>query len=302
MKKLVIIGCLGLLSSCASKIEKTDLSYKVFPSTSETKYEFNLGIIPTIDGRNSKFVFNHDDYFAKPITVSLSDVLFDEIRASSSFKTVKKLDKQIDFLPNSLQIQSFKDSLGRDALLLTQINNFNVNIRQLSDNDTSNYVSLTMFNNITYKIILVDTESVVFLKTIDQTDSKILKLNSDIHKTINHMAVDGIRKSVTKFKTEFLRNANNFVIANTNKSIPEPIKKPEPATATLTESKPVTEAVIRPANESTVKPEATVETTPEPVAEPTVAEPEIVTETTPESIAEPITAEPKVITEINTIK
>lgn len=214
MKKTILLGIfyLSILSGCSSsKLIKSDLDYKIFPQTSDTVYEFNLGIAPTIDNRQSNFVMHKDDYFNKPIAESFNNLLFQEVRASSAFKTIKPIEQDVKFLPSSLEIQNLKRTLGRDALLLTQIDKFNVNVRNLSDDDSSGFVKLSLFNTITYKIILSDSESIVFLKTIDTSDSKIVKLNDDLYNTINTMASQSIKKSIEQAKMLSLQESKELM-------------------------------------------------------------------------------------------
>lgn len=204
-KSLLALLTVFTLAGCSStKVVKSDIEYKVFPYVSKTKYDFNLGITPAIDARQVKFVRNNDDYFNKPITKYFDDTLFEEIRSTNAFTTVRPTHQSIGFMPGSLEIQKLKEDKAFNALFLSQINKFNVNIRKLSDEDDSNFVKLTLFNNVTYKIILSDSEAVIFLTTVDATESKVVKLDDNLYKTINEMAILSLKKSMTQAKKEFV--------------------------------------------------------------------------------------------------
>lgn len=206
MKKIVLSAlAIASLASCSSTpLEKASLEYKVFPKVANYKYEFNLAIPQPTDARSTKFILDNDGYFAKDINQSVSNILFEEIRASNAFNTVAVLDNTISFNPNSTTIQDVRRTVGKDAILLTQINKFNANVRKLSDLDASSFVNLTVFTNITYKLILVDSETVVFLTTKDTSASKVVSLDDDFYKTVNELAQKSVKENVVSAKNDFL--------------------------------------------------------------------------------------------------
>ena len=205
MRNLVIAALAVVLASCSSKpLEKADLEYKVFPKVANFKYEFNVAVPKVVDARNSAFVQNNDHYFTKSVADSLSSILFEEIRSTNSFETVALLDQSIDFNPTSTQIQEIKRTVGKDAIFLAQINKFNANIRQLSDQDTSGFVNLKVFTNITYKLILADSETVIFLTTKDTSSDKVVPLNENIYRAINELAVKNIKQNIVSAKNDFI--------------------------------------------------------------------------------------------------
>ncbi|HAG52419.1 MAG TPA: hypothetical protein DCL21_01385 [Alphaproteobacteria bacterium] len=205
MKNLVIASLAVLLASCSSKpLEKADLEYKVFPKVAKFKYEFNVAVPKVVDARDSSFVQNNDDYFSSSVADSLSNILFEEIRSTNSFETVALLNQSIDFNPTSTQIQEVKRTVGKDAIFLAQVNKFNANIRQLSDQDTSGFVNLKVFTNITYKLILADSESVIFLTTKDTSSDKVVPLNENIYRAINELAVKNIKQNIVSAKNDFI--------------------------------------------------------------------------------------------------
>jgi hypothetical protein len=206
MKKIVLSAlAIASLASCSSTpLEKASLEYKVFPKVANYKYEFNLAIPQPTDARATKFILDNDGYFAKDINQSVSNILFEEIRASNAFNTVAVLDNTISFNPNSTTIQDVRRTVGKDAILLTQINKFNANVRKLSDLDASSFVNLTVFTNITYKLILVDSETVVFLTTKDTSASKVVSLDDDFYKTVNELAQKSVKENVVSAKNDFL--------------------------------------------------------------------------------------------------
>lgn len=206
MRKIVLSAlAIASLASCSSTpLEKASLEYKVFPKVANYKYEFNLAIPQPVDARATKFILDNDGYFAETVTKSISNTLFEEIRASNSFNTVAVLDNTISFNPNSTTIQDIRRTVGKDAILLTQINKFNANIRKLSDLDASSFVNLTVFTNITYKLILVDSETVVFLTTKDTSASKVVALDDDFYKAVNELAQKSFKDNIVEAKNDFL--------------------------------------------------------------------------------------------------
>lgn len=205
MKKIALATLALTLASCSSApLQKANLEYKVFPKVANFKYEFNVAIPQVVDARNEDFVLGQDDYFAKPIAKSLSNILFEEIRSTNAFNTVALLDQPIDFNPTSTQIQEIRRSVGKDAIFLAQVNKFNANIRKLSDTDTSSFVNLKVFTNITYKLILVDSESVIFLTTKDTSTDKTVPLNEELYKTINELAINNIKENIVAAKKDFI--------------------------------------------------------------------------------------------------
>jgi hypothetical protein len=206
MKKIVLSAlAIASLASCSSTpLEKASLEYKVFPKVANYKYDFNLAIPQPVDARVSKFILNNDGYFEQGITESVSNILFDEIRASNSFNTVAVLNNEINFNPTSTAIQEVRRTVGKDAILLTQINKFNANVRKLSDLDASSFVNLTVFTNITYKLLLVDSETVVFLTTKDTSASKVVSLDDNFYKTVNELAQKSVKENIVSAKNDFL--------------------------------------------------------------------------------------------------
>lgn len=218
MKKIVLSAlAIASLASCSSTpLEKASLEYKVFPKVSNYKYEFNLAIPQPDDARATKFILDNDGYFAKDIKKSVSNILFEEIRASNAFNTVAVLDNTISFNPNSTTIQDVRRTVGKDAILLTQINKFNANVRKLSDLDASSFVNLTVFTNITYKLILVDSETVVFLTTKDTSASKVVSLDDDFYKTVNELAQKSVKENIVSAKNDFLVATKSAVEGGSN--------------------------------------------------------------------------------------
>lgn len=205
MKKIALLSLALALASCSTKpLEKANLEYKVFPKMASFKYDFNVAIPQVVDARNEDFILGNDNYFAKPVAKSLSNILFEEIRSTNAFNTVALLDDSINFNPTSTQIQEIRRSVGKDAIFLAQINKFNANVRKLSDTDTSNFVNLKVFTNITYKLILVDSETVIFLTTKDTSSDKTVPLDENIYKTINELAVANIKNNIIAAKNDFI--------------------------------------------------------------------------------------------------
>jgi hypothetical protein len=227
MKKIALTCITALiLAGCGSKnLEKASLEYKVYPNIANYKYEFNVAIPQVIDARTEKFVLHNDNYFNKPITQSLSTILFNEIKSTNAFTTVQLLDETTSFNPTSSAIQEIRRTTGQDAIFLAQINKFNANIRKLSDTDTSNFVNLKIYTNITYKLILTDSETVIFLTTKDTSADKTIELNSDIYKHINEMAINSIKNNIVAAKKDFILTTKGSYIGD----IPqEPVKKLAP--------------------------------------------------------------------------
>lgn len=205
MNKIALLSLALALASCSSKpLEKANLEYKIFPKVASFKYDFNVAIPQVVDARSEDFVLGNDNYFENPVAKSLSNILFEEIRSTNAFNTVALLDDSIGFNPTSTQIQEIRRTVGKDAIFLAQINKFNANIRKLSDTDNSNFVNLKVFTNITYKLILVDSETVIFLTTKDTSSDKTVPLNDDIYRTINELAVKNIKNNIIAAKNDFI--------------------------------------------------------------------------------------------------
>tara|TARA_Y100001960_G_C14776413_1_gene883449 strand:+ start:193 stop:1362 length:1170 start_codon:yes stop_codon:yes gene_type:complete len=217
MKKIALISLALALASCSSKpLEKASLEYKVFPKVANFKYEFNVAIPQVVDARDENFVLNNDEYFEKPVAKALSNILFEEIRSTNSFNTVALLDQSIDFNPSSTQIQEIRRTVGKDAIFLAQINLFNANVRKLSDTDTSNFVNLKVFTNITYKLILADSETVIFLTTKDTSSDKTVPLDENIYKVINELAVNNIKNNIVAAKNDFILTTKGTISGDYN--------------------------------------------------------------------------------------
>lgn len=213
MKRILLstLAVMALASCSSTPLEKASLEYKVFPKIANFKYEFNLAIPQASDARDSGFILDNDDYFAENITKSLSNILYEEIRATNGFNTVALLNNPIEFNPTSSTIQNVRRTVGKDAIMLTQINKFNANVRKLSDQDQSNFVNLTVFTNITYKLILTDSESVIFLTTKDTTSSKVVQLNDDFYKSVNEIAIKNIKNNIVEAKNDFILTTKGTV-------------------------------------------------------------------------------------------
>ena len=212
MKKLLLASLALAVASCSSKpIEKASLEYKIFPKTASSTYQFNLAVPKVSDARLSKFVMGNDDYFDKPVIESLTNVFFEEIRASSAFNTVAIVETPVDFNPSSSQIQNIRRTTGKDAIFLVQVNKFNANVRKLSDLDASDFVNLKVFTNITYKLILTDSETVIFLTTQDTSSDKVVRLDENVYRTINELAVNNIKANVTAARNEFILTGKSLL-------------------------------------------------------------------------------------------
>ena len=212
MKKLLLASLALAVASCSSKpIEKASLEYKIFPKTASSTYQFNLAVPKVSDARISKFVMGNDDYFDKPVIESLTNVFFEEIRSSSAFNTAAIVETPVDFNPSSSQIQNIRRTTGKDAIFLVQVNKFNANVRKLSDLDASDFVNLKVFTNITYKLILTDSETVIFLTTQDTSSDKVVRLDENIYRTINELAVNNIKANVTAARNEFILTGKSLL-------------------------------------------------------------------------------------------
>lgn len=212
MKKIVLTSLCLILAGCASKpLNKAHLNYKVFPKIANYKYEFKLAIPQTNDARKSKFIFNNDNYFHQNIAQSFSDILYQEIKAANSFDDIMLVEEKLDFSPSSSEIQEIRRSFGKDAILLTQINKFNVSTRSLSDQDRSNFVNLKLFANISYKIVLADSETIIFLTTKDTSVDKVVKSDDKLYQKINELALQAIKENIAEAKNDFILTTKNTI-------------------------------------------------------------------------------------------
>ena len=258
MKKLLLASLALAVASCSSKpIEKASLEYKIFPKTASSTYQFNLAVPKVSDARLSKFVMGNDDYFDKPVIESLTNVFFEEIRASSAFNTVAIVETPVDFNPSSSQIQNIRRTTGKDAIFLVQVNKFNANVRKLSDLDASDFVNLKVFTNITYKLILTDSETVIFLTTQDTSSDKVVRLDENVYRTINELAVNNIKANVTAARNEFILTGKSLLAgdykneAKVAKAVAMEVEKEfkrvqeQPTEQALTEEQPLAEQQVQ---------------------------------------------------------
>jgi hypothetical protein len=201
-----------MLAGCSGpKLQKQTLGYKVFPKVVNFNYEYHLGLPKTIDARQTKFVFDNDKYFKEDIVKSFEKTLYEELKATSAFKDVAQVGLKLNFLPSPSSIQEIRAKAGKDAVLLTQINKFNVNVRALSDQDSSGFVNLKLFANISYKMVLSDSETVIFLTTKDTSLERVVPSNQDLYKHINQMALSAVKNNIAKAKNDFMVETNTIL-------------------------------------------------------------------------------------------